>query len=103
MSLKKMVVLSAASLALTACMTMGNKFAMDDVDAMQPGVTTIQDAQTKLGKPTSISALANGQTLAQWMYTQGTVLGGSSANVAVLFDKDGKMVRVTHKGQFGTM
>ncbi|WP_176080768.1 outer membrane protein assembly factor BamE [Paraburkholderia tropica] len=99
MNIKRIAVLSLASLALTACMTVGNKFDPSAVDSMRPGVTTIQDAETALGKPQSTTAAANGGTLVQWMYTQGTMVGGSSAHVAVLFDKDGKMVRVTHRSQ----
>lgn len=99
MNIKRIAVLSLASLALTACMTVGNKFDPSAVDSMRPGVTTIQDAETALGKPASSSAAVNGGTLLQWIYTQGTMVGGSSAHVAVLFDKDGKMVRVTHRSQ----
>ncbi|HDR8986330.1 TPA: outer membrane protein assembly factor BamE [Burkholderia vietnamiensis] len=99
MNIKRIAVLSLASLALTACMTVGNKFDPGAVDSMRPGVTTIQDAETALGKPASSSATANGGTLLQWIYTQGSMVGASSAHVAVLFDKDGKMVRVTHRSQ----
>ena len=99
MNIKRIAVLSLASLALTACMTIGHKFDPSALDTMRPGVTTIQDAEAALGKPQSTSAAANGGTLLQWMYTQGSVVGGSSAHVAVLFDKDGKMVRVTHRSQ----
>jgi outer membrane protein assembly factor BamE (lipoprotein component of BamABCDE complex) len=99
MNIKRIAVLSLASLTLSACMTIGHKFDPEALDSMRPGVTTIQDAETALGKPASSSAAVNGGTLLQWIYTQGSVVGGSSAHVAVLFDKDGRMVRVTHRSQ----
>jgi outer membrane protein assembly factor BamE (lipoprotein component of BamABCDE complex) len=99
MNVKRIAVLSLASLALSACMTIGHKFDPSAVDSMRPGVTTIQDAETALGKPASSSATANGGTLQQWIYSQGSMVGASSAHVAVLFDKDGKMVRVTYRSQ----
>ncbi len=99
MNIKRIAVLSLASLALTACMTVGHKFDPEALDSMRPGVTTIQDAETALGKPVSSSAAMNGGTLLQWMYSQGSVIGASSAHVAVLFDKDGKMVRVMQRSQ----
>ncbi|CAR53402.1 hypothetical protein [Burkholderia cenocepacia] len=99
MNIKRIAVLSLASLAVSACMTIGHKFDPDALDSMRPGVTTIQDAETALGKPASSSAVANGGTLLQWMYSQGSVIGASGAHVAVLFDKDGKMVRVMHRNQ----
>lgn len=99
MNIKRIAVLCVASLALTACMTVGHKFDPSAVDSMRPGVTTIQDAETALGKPASSSAVVNGGTLLQWIYTQGSVVGASSAHIAVLFDKNGKMVRVTYRSQ----
>ncbi|WP_249170535.1 hypothetical protein [Burkholderia multivorans] len=99
MNIKRIATLSVASLILAACMTAGNKFDASAVDALRPGVTTIQDAESALGKPASASTGANGGTLLQWIYSRGSIIGASSAHVAVLFDNDGKMVRVTHRSQ----
>ncbi|KVH13888.1 hypothetical protein WS84_09255 [Burkholderia anthina] len=41
-------------------------------------------------------------TLQQWMYSQASVLGGTSSNIAILFDRDGKMIRIPSKGQVNT-
>ncbi|MBO1855014.1 outer membrane protein assembly factor BamE [Burkholderia cenocepacia] len=78
---------------------MGNKFDIRDADQFVPGVTTMQQAQEKLGTPTATNAMPNGGTLQQWIYTQASVIGGTSSNLAILFDKDGKMIRIQSKGQ----
>ena len=97
--MRKTFAACALTLSLTACMTMGNKFDLHDADQFVPGVTTIQQAQEKLGTPTATNAMLNGATLQQWMYSQASMFGGSSSNIAILFDKDGKMVRIQSKGQ----
>lgn len=84
---------------MTACTTIGNKFDPAFVDQLTPGTSTTDDAIRLLGKPSAVSTGANGSRLLQWQYVQGTPIGGSGAHVAVLFDQDGKMVRVTHRAQ----
>ena len=84
----------ATLLMLSACATQGNNFKMADVNAMRPGVTTVTDATTELGKPKAYSDFGNGSTLIQWMYL--SPFGGK--HVAILF-KDNKMVRVTFKSE----
>ncbi|HDR9585094.1 outer membrane protein assembly factor BamE [Burkholderia cepacia] len=81
---------------------MGNKFDIRDADQFVPGVTTMQQAQEKLGTPTATNAMPNGGTLQQWIYTQASVIGGTSSNIAILFDRDGKMVRIASKSQVNT-
>lgn len=83
-------------------MTMGNKFDIRDADQFVPGVTTMQQAQQKLGTPTATNAMPNGGTLQQWMYSQASMFGGTSSNIAILFDKDGKMIRIQNRGQVNT-
>lgn len=85
------------AVALSACSTTGNKFDVSKVDQLQPGVSTSADAIQLLGPPTSESSFQNGTKLLQWQYAQGTLIGGSGAHVAILFDAGTKMVRVTHK------
>lgn len=85
------------ALVLSGCMTMGQKFDPAKTDQLQPGVSTIAEATALLGQPAAESTDANGNKLLQWQYSQGTLVGGSGAHVAILFDSAGKMVRVTHK------
>ncbi|WP_243435488.1 hypothetical protein [Burkholderia pseudomallei] len=92
----------ALALTLSACMTMGSKFDIHDADQFVPGVTTMQQAKEKLGTPMATNAMPNGGTLQQWMYSQASVIGGTSSNLAILFDKDGKMIRIQSRGQVNT-
>ena len=87
----------AAIFALTACVTHGQKFDMADAEAFQPGITTLSDAELKFGKPRSVSYQPDGSKLVQWMFVQVVYVHATSGHIAILFDKDGKMVRLTHK------
>ncbi|VVU52007.1 hypothetical protein [Burkholderia anthina] len=100
--MRKTFAAGALALSLTACMTMGNKFDIHDADQFIPGVTTMQQAQEKLGAPTATNATSNGGTLQQWVYSQASMFGGTSSNLAILFDKDGKMVKIANKEQVNT-
>lgn len=95
----KKLMMIAVMLALTACVTRGQKFEMSDVDAMQPGVTTKEEAIGKLGKPKAVSNRPDGSTLLQWMFIEASPLHGKGSHAAILFDKDGKMIRVSHKSE----
>jgi hypothetical protein len=90
-------VVVAASL-MVGCRTLGNKFDPALVDRLTPGVSSSIDATQLLGKPTSETNNADGSQLLQWAYVQSSPIGAKSARVAVLFDKDGKMIRVAHRG-----
>lgn len=89
--------ISCAMMALAACTTIGNKFDPERVSQLTPGVSTIADATALLGTPSSRSPSANGSTLLQWIYSQGTLFGGNGGHVAILFGADGRMLRVTHQ------
>ena len=84
---------------LSACTTIGNKFDPSRVYELTPGVSTVADARNSLGPPSSMSSYPDGRRLLQWIYTQGTLIGGSGAHVAILFDDEGKMMRITHQFQ----
>ena len=91
-------ILIASLITMTAgCTTVGRKFDPQRISELVPGVSTMSDSTELFGPPTSESTYADGSRLLQWSYVQGTVFGGSGAHVAVLFDKDGRMVRVTHR------
>jgi hypothetical protein len=57
-----------------------------------PGISTTTDAIARLGTPSSYSAMAQGQTLLQWidMYSVHPI------HVAILFGADARMIRVQH-------
>jgi len=87
-----------ALLLVSACASVGTKFEMSDVDAMQPGVTTYSEAEHKLGKPDSVRFGADGSKSASWLWVQ-TGMGTQTQRrgVRILFDKDAKMVRLESK------
>jgi hypothetical protein len=97
--MKGMLVLALAATLLTGCVYQqhGNRFDVDAAKALQPGISTEDDAVAKLGKPSAISNMANGSQLLQWQYVFGTAVGvGGGAHAAILFGPDRKMIRITH-------
>lgn len=98
--MKKLFVSLSAAAILAACVSVGSKFDMADVDAMQPGQTTIADAKAKLGLPNSQAVGANGVTSLLWSYVSASPFGvNTNRGVIILFDKDGKMIRVAGKSE----
>ena len=93
--MKKWLFVFAASFMLLSCMTVGNKFDISKVDQLQPGISTEDDAIKLFGNPTSVSTNPdNKHELLQWIYSQGTLVGGNGAHLAISFDKNGKMIAV---------
>lgn len=82
---------------LAACASSGKKFNMADVDAMRPGKTTIAEAKTTLGPPTSEAVGANGGSYLVWGYSSASLLGAEARSVGIFFDSQGKMIRVAAK------
>lgn len=82
--------------SLAACAS-PSRFDLAKVDQMQSGVTTIAEAEQMLGPATSRSNMADGTTLLQWMKNEPLFLTPRGAHVAVLFGRDGRMVRITHR------
>lgn len=95
--MKKLILASVLALTLAACATKGTNFNMADVDAFQPGVTTLDDAVAKLGKPRGTKIGPNGEKSVTWIYAQASLAGSESRGTRILFDKDGKMIRVASK------
>ena len=85
-----------ASLLVAGCVyQQGSRFDGHSVEQLQPGVSTEQDAITKLGAPAARSNYADGTQLLQWQYVYGTATGaGGNAHAAILFGPDHKMIKV---------
>jgi len=91
------VFIIALTFAIAACTTIGNKFDPDRIDDLKRGVSTIADATAILGPPAFESPDGNGTRLLQWQYTQISAFSGlSGADIGILFDDTGRMIRVTH-------
>lgn len=87
-------------IALAGCKTVGTEFDMNRVDEMKPGVTTLAEATELLGKPANVNYSPDGGKLAQWSFIKAQYLGkSSSGRLAVVFDKDDKMVRIAQRGE----
>jgi hypothetical protein len=80
--------------ALSACAsptTLGDKAAR-----LVPGRTTIDEAIAIMGQPKGRSAAGAGMLL-QWFEWNSGLVQQKAANVAVLFDGSGRMVRITQQ------
>lgn len=91
--------LAGLCLSTAACVTSGPHFTMAEVQSLQPGVTTKDEAIALLGGASSVSDMGDGSTLVQWLYVIGTPYGGAGRHVSILFGSDGRMVRITHQAQ----
>lgn len=92
--MKKYLCAAIVIAALAGCATKGTKFDMAQVDAFQPGVTTIEDAKAALGKPFRILEDESGNRTISWVWVQSTMGNLSGKGARIVFDKNGKMVRV---------
>ena len=93
----RLAILILTFFLMCSCAQHGNRFDTSKVYELQPEVSTRQDAIDKLGQPSSISTYSNGNQLLQWQYIYGTAIGiGGGAHVAILFDSNEKMIRITH-------
>jgi hypothetical protein len=91
------LIIIALTFAIAACTTIGHKFDPGRVDDLKPGISTIADATAILGPPAFESPDSNGTRLLQWQYTRISAFSGlSGADIAILFDDTGRMIRVTH-------
>src|SRR6516165_450675 len=106
--MKRLVGALALALFTSGCAYQhsGHPFDSEIVSQLQPGVSTERDAIDKLGPPSATLAppaafnYADGRKLLQWVYVHRVPIGISSeARAAILFDADGKMIRVAHLWQ----
>ena len=75
----------------------GKRFGPEEVGQLQPGVSTERDAIDKFGPPSGVFNYAGGSKLLNWQYVHGIPIGTTSeARAAILFDADGKMIRVAN-------
>lgn len=77
-------------------MNVGNRFDVDKIGELNPGKTTVVDATKLLGDPSSRSALPDGEVLLEWNYSTGSPMGGSAGHASIVFDRQGRMVRIDH-------
>lgn len=68
-------------------------------DSFQPGVTTLREAIVEMGASVSQSDMGDGTTLYQWMFDIFRYNSKRAVHIAILFDKKGTMVAVSHKSE----
>ena len=107
------LIIAALALAasVSACAThtsnYGNEFSMETADSFRPGVTTEQEAITKLGKPELMQATPGGGHRIAWQYikSSGAASIGSARGatihegIAIVFNSSGVMERVDKRFQ----
>lgn len=89
---------AVVALVMTAgCATKGTQFDWAEVDKLVAGKSTRAEAVALIGKPYAESFYADGSSLVQWIFIRASAFQSSSGHVAILFDKDGVMKRITDR------
>lgn len=98
------------TLVLSGCVSVGTKVDPNVIAGFQPGITTVGDAEAKLGKPNNVTRMPDGSTLIIYSFTHaqasgssyipivGPFVGHSDANTVIAsltFDPSGKFLRYT--------
>lgn len=108
--MRRVLFVSFLSIALAGCVTTGTKVDPSVVSTFRPGVTTLQDAEAKLGQPNQVSTSSDGDTIVIYSFAQGGASGTSyipvvgafvghtdvtTQNCSLEFDHNGKFLRST--------
>ncbi len=99
--MKQHLLAIAIAITVAGCAATGTKFDIAQADTFQPGVTTLSEAQSSLGKPMSVSTAADGTQVLRWQFVSVTPVQNTGARLDIVFDKDGKMVRVARRTTVG--
>jgi hypothetical protein len=75
--MQKITALVLLALCTAGCTTAGTKADPDIIASFQPGVTTLEQAEARLGQPSSVSKTSDGSTIVAYEFTQAQA-GGSS-------------------------
>lgn len=87
----------ACLLALGACgREIGQPLEVDAVDRLRPGQSTYQDAVAQFGEATRVKG-QGGRIVAHWHYLKDTAGGTEYDSLKILFDEDGRMVRIVER------
>ena len=109
MMMKRMIVCAAFAM-LAGCVSVGTKVDPNVVNTFQPGVTTISEAEAKLGQPNQVTHDSDGKTIVVYMYIKSHASGASyipivgifagksiadNVSTTLVFDKSGRFVKST--------
>jgi ABC-type uncharacterized transport system auxiliary subunit len=93
--MKKCLTISVA-LMLAGCAS-GTNYNPASVSQLQPGIPR-EEVVKMLGKPNSVTTMANGQTILVWARAKVSPFGASSRSVSLMFGPDGKLLQ-TYQNQ----
>lgn len=89
--------------AIAACATSGTDFNEGAIAQLVPGKTTEGEAVEVLGgKPNHRTISANGNYLLVWVFAQARPGKVQSRSLGIVFDKGGKMIRVSSQSNTET-
>lgn len=94
--MKRIIGLTVFLLLLAACgQQYGSGYHPSELSDLEPGKSTVRDAEILFGKATSVMDVPGKGTLYQWQFRKEKAApGATDSHVAILFDGDGKMVRI---------
>lgn len=96
--MSRLLVPVIASIWLAACGAVNYgpvSYSPEKLSTLEPGVTTLHEAKLVFGTPTSEMDVPDGGTLLQWQQRKTDAApGATDSHVAILFDDDGKMVKI---------
>lgn len=99
--MKKLLMLLAI-VSLAACASLGKDFDMSKAYQLQPGISTEADAIALLGNPIARKMDETGKNekmLWQYAYADAYGIGNTGKRLVILFDQDGKMMRIIEQSQ----
>lgn len=100
--MRKILIAFAIVLFANVCQAaeVGKQFEIAKADAFVAGTTTLVQAKEELGEPFSVSTDAEGNQTIWWKYAKVNMFGKDVRKLAVVFDKDGNMLRIAHREAF---
>lgn len=98
MPLKLVLPALVAAALCGGCVSMGPNYDPAEVASLEAGMTLPEIAR-RLGKPTSVVTLGDGTSQAMWLHSTGSMLGGSSRAVTLLFDAQGRFIKPLNQVQ----
>jgi len=93
----KKLFLAALFASIAACASVGTSFQDDNLAQLQPGVTTLQDAERILGAPPSQTLIgAGGKSVSIWRYVASNGMTGNTTikEASLVFSPDGKFTYI---------
>jgi outer membrane protein assembly factor BamE (lipoprotein component of BamABCDE complex) len=99
-------ILAVFLLILTGCAaSSGSQFNSSEIEQFKPGITTYQDAVNSIGKPYQVVEKTRDDNstykVVQWLYvisySTGIGIETKTKNLIILFDHNGKMIRIHTK------